>query len=225
MLRNATFSWRRTGRLRLEWFAIQEGFKPGMKEWGGDGWWEWWVNGTNESATCRMGESELERLVRGWRREAGSWLQIRGEAYCTERSVIRTEDDAGSSFCQLINAVKINCKKAQSQSNCQATEIQRMWSISASRYLQLHWTTNHRSLPASCDKCKQYKKNTIKEINNRKNVSKLKHRSDLHSYSKITDVTYEDDERMRNCARQHITWGWSRYTGITVSGLLTEPRR
>jgi len=28
-----------------------------------------------------LGESELERLVRSWRREAGSWFQRRGEAY------------------------------------------------------------------------------------------------------------------------------------------------
>ena len=40
-----------------------------------------------------LGESELERLVRGWRREAGSWFQRRGEAYWKERSVIRREDD------------------------------------------------------------------------------------------------------------------------------------
>ena len=26
-------------------------------------------------------EAELERLVRGWRRKAGSWIQRRGEAY------------------------------------------------------------------------------------------------------------------------------------------------
>jgi len=40
-----------------------------------------------------LGESELERLVRGWRREAGSWLQRRGEAEWKEWSVIRREDD------------------------------------------------------------------------------------------------------------------------------------
>ena len=28
-----------------------------------------------------LGEAELERLVRGWRRETGSWFQRRGEAY------------------------------------------------------------------------------------------------------------------------------------------------
>ena len=32
-----------------------------------------------------LGESQLERLVRGWRREAGSWIQKRGEAYWKER--------------------------------------------------------------------------------------------------------------------------------------------
>ena len=40
-----------------------------------------------------MGEAELERLVRGWRRGAGSWFQRRGEAYWKKRSVIRKEDD------------------------------------------------------------------------------------------------------------------------------------
>jgi len=33
-----------------------------------------------------LGEAELERLVRGWRREAGSWFQRRGEVYWKERS-------------------------------------------------------------------------------------------------------------------------------------------
>ena len=28
-----------------------------------------------------LGDAELERLVRSWRREAGSWFQRRGEAY------------------------------------------------------------------------------------------------------------------------------------------------
>jgi len=31
-----------------------------------------------------LGDSELERLERGWRREAGSWLQRREEAYWKE---------------------------------------------------------------------------------------------------------------------------------------------
>ena len=46
-----------------------------------------------EVPLVELGESELERLVRGWRREAGSWFQRRGEAYWKERSVIRREDD------------------------------------------------------------------------------------------------------------------------------------
>ena len=41
----------------------------------------------------QLGEAELERLVCGWRRGAGSWFQRRGEAYSKERSVIRKEDD------------------------------------------------------------------------------------------------------------------------------------
>ena len=40
-----------------------------------------------------LSESELERLLRGWRTEAGSWFQRRGEAYWKERSDIHTEDD------------------------------------------------------------------------------------------------------------------------------------
>ena len=46
-----------------------------------------------EVPLVELGESELERLVRSWRREAGSWFQRRGEAYWKERSVIRREDD------------------------------------------------------------------------------------------------------------------------------------
>ena len=46
-----------------------------------------------EVPLIQLGDAELERLVRGWRREAGSWFQTRGEAYWKERSVIRREDD------------------------------------------------------------------------------------------------------------------------------------
>ena len=31
-----------------------------------------------------LGDAKLERLVRGWRREAGSWFQVREEAYRKE---------------------------------------------------------------------------------------------------------------------------------------------
>ena len=40
-----------------------------------------------------LGDAKVERLVRGWRMEAGSWFQRRGEAYWKERSVIGKEDD------------------------------------------------------------------------------------------------------------------------------------
>ena len=47
-----------------------------------------------EKVTLReLGDAELERLERSWRREAGSWFRRRGEAYWKERSVIRREDD------------------------------------------------------------------------------------------------------------------------------------
>ena len=48
---------------------------------------------TKEVPLIQLGEAELERLVRGWRRGAGSWFQRRGEAYWKERSVIRREED------------------------------------------------------------------------------------------------------------------------------------
>ena len=87
-------SRRRKGRLWWERFAEKESFKPGVEEWRGDGWWEWWVDKADGgNATKKLGEAELERLVRGWRRRAGSWFQRRGEAYWKERSVIRKEDD------------------------------------------------------------------------------------------------------------------------------------
>ena len=40
-----------------------------------------------------MGESELEKLVRGWRREAESWFDRRGKAYWKERPVPVRQDD------------------------------------------------------------------------------------------------------------------------------------
>ena len=40
-----------------------------------------------------LDESELERLVRGWRKEAESWFQRRREAHWKKQHVIRREDD------------------------------------------------------------------------------------------------------------------------------------
>ena len=48
---------------------------------------------TKEVPLEGMGESELERLVRGWRREAESWFDRRGKAYWKERSVLVRQDD------------------------------------------------------------------------------------------------------------------------------------
>ena len=45
---------KKKNRLQQEGFAEKEGFTPAMKEWGGDGWWEWSVDGTDvTSATYR----------------------------------------------------------------------------------------------------------------------------------------------------------------------------
>ena len=46
-----------------------------------------------EVPLIELGDAELERLVCGWWREAGSWFQRWGEGYWKERSVIRREDD------------------------------------------------------------------------------------------------------------------------------------
>jgi len=44
-------SWiRRRRRLRREGFVEKEGFKPGVKEWGSNGCWQWWVD-RRESAS------------------------------------------------------------------------------------------------------------------------------------------------------------------------------
>ena len=60
-----------------------------------DGRWEWCesMKPMEEVPVIGLGVSELERSVRGWRREAGSWFQRRGEACWKELSVIHREDD------------------------------------------------------------------------------------------------------------------------------------
>ena len=60
-------SRRRNGRLWWEGFAEKESFKPGVKQWRGDGWWEWWVDGTNGGSATH---------ITGWGRigEISAWL-------------------------------------------------------------------------------------------------------------------------------------------------------
>ena len=66
---------------RWEGFAEKEGFKPAWKSEGvmddesGES-----MEPMEEVPLIRLGESEMERLVRGWRIEAGCWFQRRGEA-------------------------------------------------------------------------------------------------------------------------------------------------
>ena len=54
-------------------------FKPGVKEWRGNGWQSGEsIELMEEVPLKELGEAELERLVRDLRREAGSWFQRRG---------------------------------------------------------------------------------------------------------------------------------------------------
>ena len=46
---------------RWEGFAEKESFKPGEKEWRGDGWWEWWVDGTNGGTNS--GDYRLQEIA------------------------------------------------------------------------------------------------------------------------------------------------------------------
>ena len=60
--------------------------KVSSLEWKSEGWW---MDGTN--GIIGLGESELERLVSGWRREAGSRFHRRREAYWKERYMLYVE--------------------------------------------------------------------------------------------------------------------------------------
>ena len=100
-------SRRRKGRLWWERLAEKESFKPGVEEWRGD---EWWDNNNNESGESMelmeemplkdLGEAELERFVRGWRRGAGSWFQRRGKHTGRNLSLIHIWRCRRSTLCR-----------------------------------------------------------------------------------------------------------------------------
>ena len=78
-IRGIMQSWRRKGRLRWEGFTEKEVFKPGLKEWESDDESGESMEPMEEAPLKELSdsESELERSVRGWRREAESWFQRR----------------------------------------------------------------------------------------------------------------------------------------------------
>ena len=87
-------SWNRKGRLRGKDLLKKKVLRV---EWNSEGTMD---DESGESMELmeevplkKLGEAELERLVRGWWREAGSWFPRQGEANWKERSVIRREDD------------------------------------------------------------------------------------------------------------------------------------
>ena len=115
-------SRRRNGRLWCEGFAEKESFKPGVKEWRGDGWWEWWVDGTDGGSATH---------TTGWGRigEIGAWLTEGSrelipetrEAYWKERSVIRKEDDVDG---RAWPKMKSECCE---EANCD--EVMQIWRL------------------------------------------------------------------------------------------------
>jgi len=75
-------------RLRWEKFVEKEGFKQRLEwksEWVMDDESGESMEPMEEVPLIGLGDRELERLVRGWRREAESWFQRWGEAYWKEQ--------------------------------------------------------------------------------------------------------------------------------------------
>ena len=84
-------SRRRKSRLWWERFAEKESFKPGVEEWRGDGWWEWWVNGDDGgNATQRNGWGRIGEISTGLTEEGRELIpETRGSIL---EGTIRKED-------------------------------------------------------------------------------------------------------------------------------------
>ena len=52
----------------MEGFAERGGFKPWMNGWGGDRWWEWWVDGADASHSLLLVVQVAETFLRRGRR-------------------------------------------------------------------------------------------------------------------------------------------------------------
>jgi len=69
--------WRRKGRLWWDGFAEKERLISGVKEWEGDGWWEWWVDGTDGS--CASHTNRWIRIA-----DIGAWSTERSRKLILE---------------------------------------------------------------------------------------------------------------------------------------------
>ena len=79
----------------------------------------------------------MERLVRGWRREAGSWFQTRGETYWKERSIIRREDDVDG---------RASVTKDEQQVLCGGWTVTRLWRYEGCMRRKQKYESKHLTL-------------------------------------------------------------------------------
>ena len=82
-----------------------------------------------------LGDAELESWLRGWRREAGSWFQRRGEAYWKERSVICREDDVDG----RASVTKDEEQVLRGGSEADIDEAMQIWGLGGFKNFVLEW--------------------------------------------------------------------------------------